>query len=298
MLAGIHHVGLRVADVDEAAARWCREFGLTLRERLDDRALLRCGLEDYALELIGGGEPGFDHAAWELAPGRALRDFGVDGKIVARPGRSSALVLEDPDGNGVELVEWSERESSFPPVTQLSDELPAFHPRKLGHVNFLTDDVERLVAFYVETLGFRVTDRLGEEGIWLHLNADHHVFAALEKSPAHFHHLALELADWGEIRIALDHLARRGRWCVWGPGRHGVAASLFAYIRVPDEELIVELYADMEQLARDHEPRRWPDDVRSSNVWGTLPPRTYFRFDAEAVEAERAQLDALGRVTG
>jgi hypothetical protein len=28
-------------------------------------------------------------------------------------------------------------------------------------------------------------------------------------------------------------------------------------------------------------------------VWGVLPPRTYFRFDAAAVAAERAQLTAL-----
>ena len=295
-LAGIHHVALRVADVDEAAARWSRQFGLTLRERAGDRALLRCAHEDYALELIASERPGFDHSAWELAPGLTLADLRLDGETVSRPGRPPSLMLADPDGNGVEVVEWAEREMPFPDVARLSGELPAFHPRKLGHVNFLTEDVERLAAFYAGALGLRETDRLGDEGIWLHANADHHVFAALEKSPAHFHHLALELVDWGELRVALDHLAKHGRWCVWGPGRHGVAASLFAYIRIPDEELIVELYADMEQLARDHEPRRWEDNPRSSNLWGTLPPRTYFRFDEEAIESERGQLEALGRV--
>ena len=72
----------------------------------------------------------------------------------------------------------------------------------------------------------------------------------LEKEPAHFHHFALELRDFGEMRLLLDHLAKHGRWVIWGPGRHGVAASIFAYIRIPEEELIVELYCDMEQLAR------------------------------------------------
>ena len=32
----------------------------------------------------------------------------------------------------------------------------------------------------------------------------------------------------------------------------------------------------------------------SSNVWGILPPRSYFRFDAEAIESERQGLEALG----
>ena len=39
-----------------------------------------------------------------------------------------------------------------------------------------------------------MTDRLGDEGLWLHLNADHHVHAMLQKEEAHFHHIALELA--------------------------------------------------------------------------------------------------------
>ena len=31
-----------------------------------------------------------------------------------------------------------------------------------------------------------------------------------------------------------------------------------------------------------------------SNTWGTLPPRSYFRFDPAAVAAERDALEALG----
>ena len=45
----------------------------------------------------------------------------------------------------------------------------------------------------------------------------------------------------------------------------------------------------------DHQPRDWPDDAHSSNTWGILPPRSYFRFDRAAVEAEREGLEALGK---
>ncbi|HEY7197167.1 MAG TPA: VOC family protein [Gaiellaceae bacterium] len=295
-LVGIHHVALRVADVDEAVDRWSRQFGLTLREREGDRAYLRCAYEDYGLELFESDRPGFDHAGWELRPGVAIGDLGLDGERVDRlGGRTSSLLLPDPDGHGVEIVEWTERESEFPDVGRLSAELPGFHPRKVGHVNCVSQDVQRLASFYIDELGFGLTDRLGDEGIWLHLNADHHVHAMLQKDLTHFHHFALELADMGEMRAALDHLAQHGRWVIWGPGRHGVAASLFAYIRIPEEELIVELYADMEQIRPDHKPRDWEDTPHSSNIWGTLPPRTYFRFDTEAIEIERGQLQALGQ---
>ncbi len=50
----------------------------------------------------------------------------------------------------------------------------------------------------------------------------------------------------------------------------------------------------MEQLQADHEPREYPDDRYSSNTWGPLPPRSYFRFDAEAIESERQSLETLG----
>ncbi len=68
------------------------------------------------------------------------------------------------------------------------------------------------------------------------------------------------------MRTALDHLAQHDRAVVWGPGRHSMARNLFAYVRMPEEHTFVELFCDMELLRRDHEPRQWPDDVRSSNA--------------------------------
>jgi hypothetical protein len=76
--------------------------------------------------------------------------------------------------------------------------------------------------------------------------------------------------------------------------RHGLGRNLAAYVRVPEEECFVELFSDMEQLERDHQPRDWRDDRHSSNTWGMLPPRSYFRFDEGAVAAERESLEALG----
>ena len=47
-------------------------------------------------------------------------------------------------------------------------------------------------------------------------------------------------------------------------------------------------------LQADHEPRVWPDDRYSSNTWGPLPPRSYFRFDEAAVASERESLEMQG----
>ena len=76
--------------------------------------------------------------------------------------------------------------------------------------------------------------------------------------------------------------------------RHGIAQNICGYVRITEEPMFVELYCDMEQLEPEHEPRDWPDDRHSSNTWGPLPPRSYFRFDPEAVRYERDSLEMLG----
>ena len=295
-LRRIHHVCLAVEDLRAASDRWAIQFGLTLREFRDGRAYLACDYEPYSLELAESGLPGHDHTGYELARGVSLDDAGahLDGLGVEHERRDGALHFRDPDGHGIELVPFTTADDPRPPIARSTTTLPGFHPRKLGHVNFLTGDLAAMTEFCCDVLGMRVTDRLGDEGIWLHLGADHHTMALVGKGYAHLHHLAFELVDWGELRVALDHLAQHGRWVAWGPVRHGLGRNLAAYVRIPEEECFVELFSDMEQLERDHQPREWPDDRHSSNTWGTLPPRSYFRFDPAAVEAERDGLEALG----
>lgn len=295
-LRRIHHVCLRVRDLDEAVPRWCVQFGLSQVVRFGRRALLRCGYEPYSLELVEDPKPGYDHTAYELAPGITLSDAAE--RLLARGAEpeedEEGVRVRDLEGNVVQILAYSPPADRLPDVARTTSSLPAFRPRKLGHVNFLTRDLKRQTEFYTDVLGMRVTDRLGTEGVWFHINRDHHVMALVDKGYAHVHHFAFELVDWGELRVAFDHLAQHGRWLAWGPVRHGLGRNLSGYIRIPEEECFVELFCDMEQLEDDHLPRDWPDNAHSSNVWGILPPRSYFRFDAEAVAFEREGREALG----
>jgi catechol-2,3-dioxygenase len=295
-LRRIDHACLRVADLDEAAARWSVQFGLHETERRDGRAYLACGYEPYSLELVASDRPGHDHTGFELRRHVTLADAArhLDAHGVAYEERAGALHLQDPDGNGVELMPYREPDDRRPAIARQTTTLPGFRPRKLGHVNCLTADAPRVSLFYREVLGMRLTDWLGDGGVWLHVNADHHVQAFVDKGYAHFHHLAFEFVDFGELRVAFDHLAQHGRWLAWGPVRHGVGQNICGYVRIPEEECLVELYMDMEQLEPDHQPREWPDDRFSSNTWGPLPPRSYFRFDAAAIESEAQSLETLG----
>ena len=291
----IDHVCLRVADVEEAVSRWSVQFGLVDRGRHSGRALLSCDDEPYALELVEG-TAGHDHTAFALARHCSIDEaeahLAAAGVQVER--RDGSLFASDPDGCGIELVPYRETEPWVLHARRSTTVRPGA-PRKLGHVNCLTSRLQESVRFYTEALGMGVTDWLGDRGVWFHVNTDHHVMALIDKGVSRFHHLAFDVVDIGQMRDSLDHVARHGRWLGWGPTRHGVGGNIASYVRVVEEECFVELYCDMEQLQADHEPRVWPDDRYSSNTWGPLPPRSYFRFDAVAVEWEESSYEMLGR---
>ena len=291
-LRRIDHVSLRTPDVAEASRRWALQFGLVEREP----GRLACDDEPYSVELLEG-EPGVEHVAYELRRTCSLEDARAhfDEQGVAYAEHRGGLRIADPEGNRVLIVPHREGTLWTPHARPATTQVVG-HPRKLGHVNFLTAAINDQADFYARVLGMRLSDWLGDSGVWLHINGDHHVMALVEAVPpahSHFHHLALDVVDIGQMRTALDHLGRHGRWLGWGPCRHGIGGNIAAYVRIVEEKCFVELYCDMEQLEADHEPRRWPDDRFSSNTWGPLPPRSYFRFDAEAVESERHSLEML-----
>ncbi len=294
-LGRIDHVCFSVDNVGEARGRWSNEFGLLDRGGGERVALLACEDEPYSLELVEG-EPGHHHTAFELERGcsleeaeSALDEAGVEWERI-----DGAVYLSDPDGFRIELRPHREREPWVAHARRSTAVRPGA-PRRLGHVNCLSSDVGAGSRFYVDVLGMRVSDRLGSEGVWFHVNSDHHVMALIGKGVSHFHHLAFDTVDIGQMRDMLDRVARHGRWLGWGPARHGVGGNIASYVRIVEEQCFVELYCDMEQLQQGHVPRDWPDDRFSSNTWGPLPPRSYFRFDSTAVEWERDSLEMLGR---
>jgi catechol-2,3-dioxygenase len=192
MVRRIDHVGLGVADLEDATERWALQFGLTVRERSADRARLSCDDEPCAVELLANAAPGFHHVAYELAATCSLEEardhlaaFGAP--VEADSGR---LRTADADGNTIVLLPYREPVSRRVPHARPAGVAAVGHPRRLGHVNFLTGDLHAQLQFYTEGLGMKLTDWLGDSGAWVHVGSEHHVMALIDHGQAHFHHLA------------------------------------------------------------------------------------------------------------
>ena len=298
-LHDLHHACLRVLNLDEATARWSVQFGLEVVAKEPGRSLLRADSEDYCLELVQDAEADHDHSAWELAADCSIEEAAkhLDACNVSYTREpDGSLRFADPSGSGLQLLPFRERTAIelWPDAGRRNAPPFGMHPRRLGHVNILAPNLAETTAFYTDVMGMHVSDKLGEAGVWLHVHPEHHQMAIVGMGPAHFHHIAFDIVDWGQLRVFLDHLGRHGRWLGWGPVHHNLARNLCAYVRIPEENLFVELYCDMEILRLPHTPREWADDAWGSNTWGVLPPRSYFRFDEAAVHSERHQLEAQG----
>lgn len=291
-LYDIDHVKFGVTDLDASVHAWETEFGLLERDRDHRTARLAVNYEPYSVVVETANTEGIQYAAYNLHPDFSLEDAAAHLKSVGVEFSrdDEGIDFVDPENNGVRLVPYRPRtgQDVFPVASRYTDAIRPGGYRKLGHVNYLVQDVNRMVDFYTNVVGQKLADRLGSDaGAFMHVGADHHVNAFVNAGTSHFHHVAFDLGDWGMIRNTLDHLAQHGRVMPWGPVRHGIGGNLAGYVRTPELDCFIELYTDIEQLDELHEPREYPDDRHSSNVWGMLPPRSYFRFDEESIRLER-----------
>ena len=144
-------------------------------------------------------------------------------------------------------------------------------PTKLGHVAFGVPDARTMTDFYVEQLGFRVSDWLEDFFVFLRCGSDHHTANFRTAPVTAMAHIAFELIDWGHVRTACDTLGQHKRTILWGPLRHGIGHNIAVYHRDPDGN-VIEFYTEMDQMKDEalgyFDPRPWhTDSPQRPKVW-------------------------------
>lgn len=153
-------------------------------------------------------------------------------------------------------------------------------PRRLGHVVFGSTDFDTSKRFFLDGLGFRLSDEVGGIGAFMRCSPDHHN-VLVQRAPVSFlHHTSWEVEDVDEIgRGARDMLAGHPERHVWGLGRHWIGSNYFYYLRDPAGNFS-EYYADMDEILDDQlwEPGTWGLD-KEPNHWGPPMPPSMIKPD-------------------
>ena len=152
----------------------------------------------------------------------------------------------------------------------LPQPLPANSPVRIGHVHLKVADLERSLGFYRDVLGFTVTQRHGEQAVFLSAGGYHHHLglntweSAGGSRPAPgttgLYHVAFLYPNRAELADALQRVLRAGLR-LDGAADHGVSEAL--YLRDPDGNG-VELY-------RDRPEDQWPRTPEGSLAMYSRP---------------------------
>jgi catechol 2,3-dioxygenase len=145
-------------------------------------------------------------------------------------------------------------------------------PARLQHTVFQTTELEAVVRFYVEQVGFAVSDEVVDEDgtlmvVFLRSDDEHHTLAFFRGSRNEWDHHCYETSEWNDIRDWGDKFARQRIPIFFGPGRHGPGNNLFFMVNDPDGNRL-ELSAEMQRVAAETIPGVWPHGEYTLNSWG------------------------------
>lgn len=278
----VSHIGFSVPDLAEAERFYTRVLGMHRHAELPDGGIrLGWGAGHHVIDLREGPQ-GLDHFGFEVRD-----EGGLDGirtrlggagipysplpaaDIDEAVGPADGIIVTDPDGNTVHLHSEVRRQGENSADT-------GRRPIKFQHTTVGTQDVPTMIAFYVDVLGFRISDQLKDGRFaWLRSDRDHHTLAVVDVgSSGDIDHYSYDLAEWEDFKAWCDRLTELDVPVAWGPGRHGPGNNLFVFFDDPAGNHI-ELSAEMEKFHDDrvdYVPRSWTPAPQTVNLWGGQTP--------------------------
>jgi hypothetical protein len=153
-------------------------------------------------------------------------------------------------------------------------------PRKLGHAVIGSTDLAVTSSFFVDGVGFKISDRIKGAGAFLRCSTDHHNLLVLAAPVSFLHHTSWQVDDVDEVgrgasAMLEDHPERH----IWGLGRHHAGSNFFWYLKDPAGNFS-EYYSDMDCIIDD---QLWTPEVMEGAKglfsWGPPPPPSFLAPD-------------------
>jgi catechol 2,3-dioxygenase-like lactoylglutathione lyase family enzyme len=288
-ITGIDRVVYGVDDVEKAKAFWT-DFGLNPVE--DGDALRLVTVEGAEIEIRPDDDPSLPAG---LAEGNTAREFiwGAESQSdidairaelekdrEVRVDNDGTVHTLDALGYGIGFRVTRRKEVPVTPtgynapgqaarVNERGKVYERAKPHRMSHIVLLAPDLDRELDFYVERLGYKVTDYYPGRGYFLRCggsNEHHNLFLLHGGDNIGFHHIAFELENIHEVFGGGLHMTDKGWETHLGPGRHPLSSCYFWYFRNPCGGA-AEYDSDSDYITDEWTPAEWPSTPESFAEW-------------------------------
>jgi 2,3-dihydroxybiphenyl 1,2-dioxygenase len=272
------YLGIRAKELD-AWARYATDLlGLQRVDKSRASCVFRMDDRKQRIVVAADGGEGIGFFGWEVADGAALDAVAARleqaGVTVARGARALAeerrvkdlIVFSDPIGNRLEAFHGAETASDpFVPGRSISGFRTG--PLGLGHVVLNVENVDQVLPFYRDLLGFRLSDYYFHPftAFFLHVNPRHHSLAFVQTGANAVHHMMMELFSFDDVGQGYDlAMAEEGRLAVT-LGRHTSDFLTSFYSRTPSGFMVEYGWG-----GRSIDPATWTAAERPEgpSMWG------------------------------
>jgi 2,3-dihydroxybiphenyl 1,2-dioxygenase len=224
-IGALGYVGVHSSSLEDWTSFGTRFLGMQLVDKADKRIALRMDDRKQRILVNEDGGEGVAFFGWEAADAAALERCAARlehaGVGVSRGSRTLAdarrvkdlIVLADPLGNRLEIFHGAESASDpFKPGRSISGFRTG--PLGMGHAVLHVKNINDVLPFYQDVLGFRLSDYMARpfNAYFFHANPRHHSIAFIETGRNATHHLMVELFNLDDVGQCYDlALGEEGR---------------------------------------------------------------------------------------
>ena len=250
-LQALGYVGFGSAALDDWRQFGTKMVGLQAVER--SPSLLAFRMDDRKQRIVidramGEGERFF---GWEVTDADALDalaarlerakvDVRAEPQTLADNRRVRGLIsFSDPAGNRLEAFYGAAIDDTpFSPGRAISGFRTG--PLGLGHAVLTVKDIAAVMPFYVEVLGFALSDYMLQpfRAYFFHINARHHSLALIETGRNGMHHLMVELFSLDDVGQSYDVALSEPDRVNVTLGRHTNDLMTSFYARTPSSFMV------------------------------------------------------------
>ncbi len=310
-VAHLAHIELLTPRPDESLWFFTHVLSLQEVERRGQSVYLRAygDYQRYSLKLTESKQAGLGHVAFRTASAAALdrRVAAIQataygrGWIEGDAGHGRAFQFTSPDGHAFEIFyeidHFVPAEAERPYLKNQPQRLPASgaRARTLDHLNLLGSDVTPNKQFFLDNLGFRLSEHIvmddgRETAAWMRVTSKSYdlVFTAdATGARGRLHHLAYRVDNREDLLRTADLYTENGIQIETGPNKHPAGQTFFLYALEPGGNRVEICAGGYLITAPDWQPITWTEAERKRGQgWGTPTVPSFHTYGTPDVERE------------